>query len=167
MKKTSLTLITGIIFSLLTTTPKAQALNVSAEGALAPATASPASNKASIKAANNFRKNFKDVSDVKWFTEKETITASMNRDGKRTNVVYDKKGHWLHTITTYDESRLSNTLRRIVKSVYYDYNINLVQEIREGQVMVYIFHLEDKTGYKQIALYEGEMTVLKEFNKQQ
>ncbi len=166
MKKSLASLISGIIFSLLTTTSKAQTLSVSNEGTLNAASSHAALSKANSKAQNNFRKNFADGPDVKWFTEKETISASMNRDNKHTTVVYDKKGRWLRTMSNYDESKLPKDVRRTVKSVYYDYNITLVQEIKEGQITFYVIHLEDKTSYKQVAVYEGEITILNEFNKQ-
>lgn len=165
MKKFFATLISGAIISLLTSTAKAQTLNVSTEGAIS-APVTPALSKANSRALNNFKKQFADGPDVKWFNEKEVISATAHRDGKRIHAVYDLKGRWLRTITSYDQSKLSKDLRKTVKSVYYDYDITLIQEIHEGQIVFYIFHLEDKTSYKQIAVYEGEMTVLKEFNKQ-
>jgi hypothetical protein len=166
MKKFLATLISGIIFSSLTSTSNAQALNVSTKETVAAPAPAAAPSKANSRAMNNFKKSFADGPDVNWFTEKEVISATMNRDGKRIHVVYDLKGRWLHTISSYDESKLTKDLRARVKSVYYDYKITLVQEIQEGQLTFYVIHLEDETSYKQIGLYEGEMNVIKEFNKQ-
>jgi hypothetical protein len=166
MKKNQLNLFAGIIFSLYTSLSLAQTVNVSQPEIALDAPAKSAS-KADQKALKNFDRQFKSKANVKWHIGIETITASTIRDGKQVTVVYDKKGRWLRNMYSYDESKLPRDVRHTVKSVYYDFAITTVQEIREGMDTFYVIHLEDKTDYKQVCVYEGEIHMIREFQKQQ
>ena len=57
-------------------------------------------------------------------------------------------------------------VRHTVKTVYYDFGITLVQEIREGLNTFYVVHLDDKNNYKQICVFDGAIHILKEYKKQ-
>ena len=166
MKKNPLKLIAGIIFSLYASFSLAQTVNVSRHETMLNAPAKPAS-KADLKALKNFDRQFKGEANVNWYTGKETITASTTLNGKQVTVVYNKKGRWLRNMYRYDESRLPRDVRHTVKRVYYDFAITIVQEIREGINTFYVIHLEDKTDYKQVCVFEGEIHMIREFKKQQ
>ena len=63
---------------------------------------------------------------------------------------------------------MRHEVRHIVKSTYYDYNIVYTQEIETADTKgmpTYIICLEDKTNIKMIRIYDGEMSVWKEFTK--
>jgi len=166
MKKNSLMLFAGIIVSLLTTSSKAQTLHVSQPGSIATTEPLKVMSKAGHKALKNFNKQFEDGPDVKWFTGEETITASMKRDGKGMTIVFDRHGRWLRNMYHYSEAKMPRDVRHTIKTVYYDFDITLVQEIKEGRDTFYVVHLEDKDQYKQVCVFEGAIHILKEFTKQ-
>ena len=122
--------------------------------------------KANFKAAENFKKNFADGDDVKWNVEEETISAAFTRDDIQTRVIYNKRGNWVHTITYCGESKMPKSIRSLIRTNYPDYNINGMNEIKEGNLTFYIVYLEDDTSFKQVSVYNDELKVYKELQKQ-
>lgn len=121
--------------------------------------------KANFKATESFKKEFKDGSDVKWLVEKDAISASFNRDDIQTRVIYNKRGNWVHTISYCGESKMPKAIRSLIRSNFPDYNITGMNEIKEGDMTFYLFYLEDETSYKQISVYNGELNVYRELQK--
>lgn len=121
--------------------------------------------KANFRAAEYLRKEFKNAPDVKWTVQKEVIMASFRKDDIHTDVMYNTKGYWLHTISRYDESKIPADMKADISNAYRGYTITQVQEIKEGTVTFYVVHLEDSKSYKLISVYNGEMNVYEEFDK--
>src|SRR5436190_21052275 len=118
------------------------------------------------KAARDFGKSYKHVSDENWYVAPDAFCASFTADDIKYRVDYDKKGHWLHTIRTYDENKLPRDIRHLVKSSYYDYDITFVQEIEKpSKNFTYIVHLEGKTTLINLRVYDGEMEEWQKFEK--
>ena len=79
---------------------------------------------------------------------------------------FTQKGSWIGGIQTYGEDKLPREVRAVIKPVYYDYAITLVEEVSlPNQQPVYIVHVEDKDSIKNIAVQNGEMRVLDAFEK--
>jgi hypothetical protein len=118
------------------------------------------------KARKSFVASYKGVSDEKWYNVSSDLVARFTRDGIGYQVYYDKKGNWTNTIRTYDESKLPTDVRQPVRSTYYDYNINLVQEVQTPlSPITYIIQLIGKSEIISLRMCEGEMTVLKTLQK--
>ena len=123
-------------------------------------------NSVNSKVVKNFVKSYKEVSDEKWFELQGGYVAMFSFDNIDYQVAYDKKGNWLRTIRSYSESKLSEDMRHIVKSSYYDYDIALVQEIdKPADAVTYIIKLTGKTELINLRICDGEMQVLQRFNK--
>ncbi len=113
-----------------------------------------------------FLKAYKDVSDEKWIEVKDGFVAMFTRNGMDYQVAYTKRGNLVHTIRSYDEDKMSQELRHVVKSTYYDYNINRVHEIETPRdPITYVVQLEGKKDLINLKLYEGEMEEIQKFNK--
>ena len=78
----------------------------------------------------SFLKTYKDVSDEKWIEVKEGFVAMFNYNGMDYQVAYSKKGNLLRTIRSYNEDKMPTDLRHIVKSTYYDYEINRYMKLK-------------------------------------
>jgi len=118
------------------------------------------------KARKNFEMSYKNVSDEKWFNEPGGLVAMFRINDIEHHVFYDKKGGWCNTIRAYDENKLPPDVRHAVRSTYYDYSINLVQEIQTPlSPTTYVIQLIGKTDIISLRMCEGEMTVLKTFTK--
>ncbi|MEO6454556.1 MAG: hypothetical protein ABIN97_10805 [Ginsengibacter sp.] len=177
MKKIQIVLIMGIIVSIITANASAQLTmnNLSknddnvftgdAKGNARAYKSTAKLNKANSRALTDFKKAFKNEQDAKWFSEAKVMVATFAKNGIQTKVVYDKKGHLLHTIHVYDESKMPEDIRALVKrSIYYDYNITLVHQIDEDRKTFYIIDLSDGKKYKQVSVFNEDMNTLKEFD---
>jgi hypothetical protein len=125
-----------------------------------------AKNSVNSRAIRNFIQSYKGVSNEQWFEVKDGFVAMFSLNDVDYQVAYDKKGNLLRTIRTYGEGKLSQDLRHVVKSTYYDYNINLVQEIEKPlSPVIYIIQLVGKTELINLKICDGEIEVLQKFNK--
>jgi len=113
-----------------------------------------------------FLKTYNDVSGEKWIEVKEGFVALFNYNDIDYQVAYDKKGNLLRTIRSYSEDKMSQELRHIVKSNYYDYDINRVHEIETPlDSATYVIQLVGKKELINLGIYDGEMEILEKFNK--
>jgi hypothetical protein len=118
------------------------------------------------KAAKDFASTYKGISSENWFEEPNGFLAMFTSKDVRYRLDYDKKGNWLCTIRTYDESELPADLRRLVKSSYYDYNIIGVNEIEMPRDnFTYIVYLVGKTNLINLRIHDGEMEEWQKFVK--
>ncbi len=111
-----------------------------------------------------FIQAYGDVSNEKWFEAERGYVVMFNRDGIDHQVAYDRKGNLLRTIKSYSEDKLSRDIRHMIKSTYYDYDINLVQEIQAGiDPVTYIIQLTGKTELINLKICDGEMEVIQKY----
>jgi hypothetical protein len=174
MKKNLLTGFTGIFLLLVTC--------IAAAGQIASSNAQPSEdfispgkpvlnasidrNNVNPRVVRNFVRSYKDVFGEKWFELKDGFVAMFNQDDMDYQVAYNKNGNWIRTIRSYGEAKLSHDLRHTIKSIYYDYDINRVQEIEKPvDPIAYIIQLVGKTDLISLRICDGEMTVLQKFNK--
>jgi len=114
----------------------------------------------------SFLKTYKDVSDETWIDVKEGFVAMFNYKGIDYQVAYDKKGNLLRTIRTYNEENMPPDLRHVVRSNYYDYDINRVHEIETPlNPVTYVIQLVGKREVINLGVSDGEMEELEKFNK--
>src|SRR4030095_7293129 len=114
----------------------------------------------------SFLKTYKDVSGEKWIEVKEGFVAMFNYHEMDYQVAYDKKGNVLRTIRSYNEDKMAPDLRHIVKSNYYDYEINRVHEVETAfDPPTFVIQLVGKKEVINLAMHDGEMEVLEKFNR--
>ena len=114
----------------------------------------------------NFLKTYEDVSGERWIEVKEGFVAMFNYNGMDYQVAYTKKGNLLRTIRSYNEDKMQQDLRHIVKSSYYDYEITRVHEIEMPlSLITYVVQLAGKKELIDLRIYDGEMEVMRKFNK--
>ena len=126
------------------------------------------SSPMNIKAEKDFRKRFATTDDEKWFDYRNGYAAVFTSDDIRYRVEYDSKGNWNGTEKGYKEPKLDRDVRKIVKQVYFDYDIAYVKEfIVLGMfgIPVYIITIDDGDSFKTLSVCEGEIRVTEEFSK--
>lgn len=173
MKKNFLTSITGMfLFLVLNMAANGQMVSTNTRvaedfiSATTPHSSSIESSKVNQKAVKDLAKSFKNVSGEQWYAVQDGFVAMFNLDDIDHQVSYDKKGNWLFTIRSYRESKLPDDIRHMVRSSYYDYDINLVQEVEKPVTpKAYIIQLVGKTELMKLKIFDGEMQVLQRFNK--
>jgi len=176
MKLSTLPLLIGSVFALTSVVASAQPelkkqdLKDVATLETAPATASPNTmaslRNIPIKAVRSFRNSWLHVDNESWYEVPDGYRARFTEDRILYLVTYNRNGKWLSTTRQYDETKLDRTVRAQVKSVYFDYNILLVEEIElPMKPLTYVIHMEDKTSFKNIRVCDQEMEVLTEIIK--
>jgi hypothetical protein len=122
--------------------------------------------RVNARVMRDFLKSYKNVSDEKWVELKDAFVALFNLDEIDYQVAYAKNGNRIRTIRSYRENKLPQDIRHMVKSTYYDYAINVVQEIEKPRdPLVYIIQLIGNTEIIKLIVCDGEITKLQKFKK--
>lgn len=122
----------------------------------------------SSRALKNFADTYKNVSGESWTKIKGGFSVRFTSDGIKTTIFYDSKGRWVSSIKYYNEAKMRHEVRHTVKSTYYDYDIIYAQEIETAETKgmpTYIICLEDKANIKMVRVFDGEMSVWKEYTR--
>lgn len=119
----------------------------------------------SNRALKDFSKSFKDAVNPDWQKIKYGFLAKFEKSGTRTRVFYDASGRWSSTIYSYGKEKLPKDVLNQVRSVYYDYEIYLVNEIKIGDDTVYLVSVHDEKTYKTIRVTAETMDVYEDFEK--
>ncbi|HZE85863.1 MAG TPA: hypothetical protein VE035_16205 [Puia sp.] len=123
-------------------------------------------NKINMRAMRQFKDQFRNVSNEDWRIEKDGLIAYFKLGESACWVYYDLKGNWLHTMIAYPEDKLSKDIRALVKSTYYDCQINGVREIRSPGSLIYVVQLEDETSFKSVRVDgDGGMDLISTLDK--
>ena len=122
-------------------------------------------NDINIKAVRNFIREYKNVAGAEWQKSGNRFVVQCTMNGYKTKVFYDKKGNYECLARIYAEAQLPRTIRHLVKSNYYDFNIYQVREISKKDNTIYIVTIEDKTSWKKIKVENGQMEVMNELPK--
>jgi len=119
-----------------------------------------------IKAVRSFKNTWQYVDNESWYEVPDGYRARFTEDGVLYLITYNKKGKWLHSMRQYDETKLDRDIRAEVKSVYFDSNIMLVEEIEHPmKPLTYVIHMEDKVSFLNIRVCNREMEVMSEVKK--
>jgi hypothetical protein len=176
MKKTIVIMIaTSALLSFNTKTPAQQNGTIAAitndKDAHATAMDKPAAlagsklsnSKMGMRALKDFSKAFKNVTNADWFvTESGGFIASFNENEVKNSAYYNPKGQFLYSIKRYAEKDLPKSIRHLVKSSYYDYNIISVEEVEVDNKTIYLVHVQDEHNSKTLRITDGEMEVIEE-----
>lgn len=134
----------------------------------------PATNKSSrilrdrevnVLAARDFNKNFQNAQDVKWVDGKNGLSVYFKLDGFNMRSTYDKKGKEEYTLKYYDETKMSPSLRHLVKSTYYDYKIVLVTEITRNSNLSFVVKMEGEKEYLTLKIFDGDIIEYEKISK--
>ena len=117
------------------------------------------------KAIRDFSLDYKNVSDAVWTKSENGFAVYFTNEGIKTRVQYNKRGNRLGVIRDYGEDRMPREIRNLVKSVYYDYSIYLINEVTVDARTGYVVKLQDKTSLIEIKIVDGVMEVMKEYVK--
>lgn len=109
------------------------------------------------------RFSFSKENDARWVQISNGFVATLKDASCMTRVVYKKHGRWQYSIKNYsDENLLPKYVRAQVKSTYYDYKIEFVQEILVpgNEDTIYLFILVNDQGQQTLRLCNGEMNLI-------
>ena len=124
-------------------------------------------NEINISAVRDFLNRFDEVENALWFAiPKGGYEAYFVRDGYGDRVIYDKSGGWEMSLITYDEDKCPRDIRAAVKSLFFDFDIFLVNEVHNREGVDFIFYLMDKSSIRIVRVSkENAVEVLQEFDR--
>jgi len=123
-------------------------------------------NNISTRAIRDFVMNFPEVPNETWFCTSDLFVAMFTLNDISYRIDYDRKGNWIETFRTYNETNMPSDLRQNVKGSYYDYNIYLVQEIIQPfHPTIYIVHLDGKKKLINLQVCNGVIYEWQKFKK--
>jgi hypothetical protein len=127
----------------------------------------PNIKEANARALKDFQSRFKDVEEAKWFSDENGYYSYFIKDGFNNRAFYNKSGRWQYSIIYKTEDKLPRDLRATVKSVYFDWNINVAEEIRTNEGVIYLVYMENKTNFRVLKLNsDNEMETFENIVKQ-
>jgi hypothetical protein len=113
--------------------------------------------RAGVKAAREFWKMNGEEKNEKWYKLPGGYLAEFNEGSIQNKVVFDKNGNWVYTMREYSEKELPKDVRRLVKSIYYDFSIGWVKEVSQFQSQVYVVHIDGPSEWKDLLVRDGEI----------
>ena len=130
------------------------------------AKASFKASKANSKALKNFSTMYKkEAAGANWSMSNNAIVAYFSKDNVNTDVVYNTKGQWVHTLTYYPEDKTPQDIASAIDYTYPKDDVKLTVKVEEGNMLFYIVQLEGKTTFKKVTVYNGEVNQIEEFTK--
>ena len=118
-----------------------------------------------LSETRDFNKKFKNAQDAKWVDGKNGLSVYFKLDGFRMRSTYDKKGKEEYTLKYYDETKMSPSLRHLVKSMYYDYKIVLVTEITRKSNLSFVVKMEGEKEYLTLKIFDGDIIEYERISK--
>ncbi|MES1214470.1 MAG: hypothetical protein ABUT20_03050 [Bacteroidota bacterium] len=118
-----------------------------------------------IKAVRDFMKSFTKAEDINWYKAEGGFMVYFKQDGFKDMGAYDLNGNWIYNILSYPASNLPRTIRRQVKSTYYDCSVLWINEITMPDKLIYIVHMEDNESFINLRVCDDEMDIIEEYKK--
>jgi hypothetical protein len=122
-------------------------------------------NEININAARDFKRKFKNATNITWTKSTNLTSVYFNQDDIRMRSTYNAKGDWEYTIRYYDEYKLPSEIRHLVRSTYYDMPIIMVTEFKRVDQITYFIRLENQKTLLTVMIREGEMTIFEQLSK--
>ena len=121
----------------------------------------------SAAALKSFETHFKNTPVNYWTKLVDGYEANFKSNGIKIKAYFDKTSTLVYIRKYYEEDKLPVDIMKIVKGTYYDYNINLVEELNviADNNIVYVIHMENKTSWKNITVCNGEMNIFSDIAK--
>jgi hypothetical protein len=117
------------------------------------------------KAYKSFRRFYPGVSDEKWMSEKDHYFVTFSQNDIKNKVVFTRNGRIDYTLKMYYEKDLPSSVRRSVKSAYFDYDITNVQELVVKNNRIYLVKITDGKSWKTIRVQNGELEEIEYYVK--
>ena len=127
---------------------------------------------ASVKSISNkmyghFTKNFKGATDLRVHEFEGHVRINFKLNGVSTSAQYNPKGKCQFTISSYDESRLSESTRSAVESSYPGFLVaGTVVEVKVGDKSATLVMIENKREWKRIRVNDEGMSIYEQYRKQ-
>jgi hypothetical protein len=122
-----------------------------------------AGKEVNSKAVKEFSKFYKDATNVYWETLADGAVASYKINNNKARRFYNDKGHFICDILYCEETDLPADVKQLVRNTYgMEYTITSAEEIKTTAKKYYFIYIENKTSFKKLRVYDGEIEVVQE-----
>lgn len=126
-------------------------------------------NEIPVKAVREFIDEFQDAVNVTWRkVGDDGYIADSKSDSIKTIAFYYRNGSCSYILKKYGENKMPADVRAMVKSIFYDYTITEVTEIRLRQYsenMIYSVLIKNADNYKILRICNNEMEITRDYTK--
>ena len=119
----------------------------------------------SPKAQKAFGQLFQNSEFVNWSAAGKNYLVTFSLDNKKNRVLLDKNGVIIYSISYGTEKDLPFDIRKMVKSVYYDYSINMITQVKQNKRAIWLILLEDSNKFLTLRIENDEMEEVKQLDK--
>ena len=120
----------------------------------------------SAKSLKSFSKDFKVNVPVRWYSNEHYDFAYFTEGGIQYRIIYNKNGRKFRTLKSYSVEQLDDKLRKDIEQTWDGYEITGVSEVIEGAMHAYFVNIESIRKIKELVVYNQEITVRRQFDKQ-
>lgn len=130
-------------------------------------TGAPRLNNLNIKAVRDFTKRFSNAENAAWHTIENAFIVKFSINKSETVAAYSSKGGWLYTVKRYQENKMPESVRSVVKPVYYDCVIDGIVQVNipQDEQTIYVVYMHDDKNVKILRVCNGEMELIKNYIK--
>ena len=112
-----------------------------------------------IKTMANFCRIFADASNMTWTKGKDNIDrVYFETKGKVTRAGFNQKGHFLYSISSYQEEMLPKNILLMVRKNYAGKRIFGITEVNTLNKTLYLIMLDAATSWLHLTVLDGELT---------
>jgi hypothetical protein len=122
-------------------------------------------SQVNVKAVRHFRTLYPEASNLQWNMIGNQYQVSYHAEDITVKNVYGRNGSLVYSLKNYKEKFLPEQINQLVKSVYYDYDVVLVQELNIALKNIFIVKLENSKSMKTIRISDDQMDILEEYTK--
>ena len=122
--------------------------------------------KVNLRIFQHFSKAFENAHDIAISETKGYTFVTCKVDGAVNRILYNKKGRWQRTISTYETDKLPADVREVVEYSYPGFTIfGAVTEVRVGNKVAHLVLIENKSDWKRIKVVNGDQEIYEEYHK--
>ena len=153
-------LLGGLIFTAGTQIASAQVV-------LKEVTISGTTSKVEItkKVSEAFDRLFKGATASTWYTANKRFIVNFILDDQKHKAEFTGGGQLLYVLVYGNEKQMPQDVRTVVKSKYFDYNINSTVKINIDGRTVWLVNIEDASKFYVLRVEDGEMNILDDIKK--
>jgi len=113
------------------------------------------------RALKDFQARFGDTTRAFWYPDGNGFSSYFTKDGYNDRVYYNKNGRWKYSLIYFDQDKFPENLRRIIKSNYSAFDIDIVVEVQTNYGTAYLVYLGNKSRIRVLKMNtEGEMETI-------
>jgi hypothetical protein len=121
--------------------------------------------KVSPKALQSFTKLYQNPEFVRWAKNNKTYLATFNQDNKKYRVAVGENGKLIYSLCYIQEKDMPFDVRKMVKTVYYDYAINVALLVKQDNRTIWLILMEDSNKYLTVRIEDDEMEEVSKMDK--